>query len=72
MSNALLCLRLIVRFMIPFAVLLSVCSGIGCCLCPSSSSVVMNGIASCAFQNRLPHSASDADPIAAFIIFAST
>ena len=72
MSNDLLRLRLIVRFIIPFAVLLSVWSGTGSCLCPSSSRVVMNGIASCAFMNRPPHSASDADANTAYIFFAST
>ena len=71
MSNALLRLRFIILFMILFAVLLSVLIGTGRCLCPSSSKVVMCGIAFYALIYRLPHSASAADDITAFMIFAS-
>ena len=70
MSNALLRFRLIVLFIIPFAVLLSVLIGTGHCLCPSSSNVVMCGTAFCALIYELPHSASAADDITAFMIFA--
>ena len=49
--------------MIPSAVLLSVFNGTGSCLWPSSSSVIISWIASCAFMYNLPHSASAADDI---------
>ena len=72
MSIALLCLCLIVLFMIPSAVLLSVRIGIGGCGWSSSSNVVLIGDNYSVFMYSHPTSASATDPITVLIIFAST
>ena len=70
MSIALLlfCLNIPVR--IPHAVLLSVLIGVAGCLCPNSSHVTHSGTSSFAFIYNAATSASAADAITTFIIFA--
>ena len=57
-------------FATPTAVLLSTCMGVSGNLCPISSSVFLQGIASRAFINIAPNSASAADDMTAFMILA--
>jgi hypothetical protein len=53
------------------AVELSIWTGVGGCLCPSSSNVVRIGTAILALINSPPSSASAANDITALIIFAT-
>ena len=69
MSIALLLAWLNVPLIMPFAVLLSVCIGVAGCGCPNSSQVTRNG-SNCLLFNNAPISASAADYITPFIIFA--
>ena len=55
----------------PTAVLLLIQIGVGGCLCPSSSSVFLIGMPSCAFIKSAPSSDSAADDITFSIILAS-
>jgi hypothetical protein len=48
-------------FTTPSAVVLSVCMGVGGCLCPKYSSVCQAGMASLQLMSRAPISASAAD-----------
>mmetsp|Transcript_53885 Transcript_53885/g.60207 ORF Transcript_53885/g.60207 Transcript_53885/m.60207 type:complete len:80 (-) Transcript_53885:507-746(-) len=72
MPIALLLLCLIVPFMIPLAVLLSVRSDVAGCLCASSSAVTQSGTISCAAWYNDSTSASAADATTSFIILAMT
>ena len=67
---ALLLAWLNVPLMIPLAVLLSVCIGVGGCGCPSSSHVTRSGSIARAFIYNAAISALAADDITPFIIFA--
>ena len=53
----------------PIAVVLSVCIGVGGCLCPMVSNAWSAGIASLQLMKRAPNSASAAEDMTAFIIF---
>ena len=55
----------------PSDVVLSVCMGVGGCLCPISSRAWRAGIASRQLMKRAPSSASAADDMTAFIICAT-
>ena len=72
MSIVLFLCCLIVPFMIPLAVLLSVCSGVAGCSCPSSSAVVQSGTISWAAWNNDATSASAAIVTTIFSILAMT
>ena len=50
----------IVEFIMPSVVELSICTGVGGCLCPISYSVVCKGTAALQLIKVAPHSASDA------------
>ena len=63
---------LIVLFTKPMAVELSTCIGVGGCGCPISSRAIRRGTASFAVKNMAPTSASIAELMTLFIIFAST
>jgi hypothetical protein len=65
------CFCFTVLFMIPSAVLLSVCIGVAGCGWFNSSNVIRIGTASFAFIYNPPHSASAADCITDLIIFAN-
>ena len=52
----------------PRAVVLSVCIGVGGCLCPIVSNAWRVGIASLLLMKRVPNSASAAEDLTAFII----
>ena len=53
------------------AIVLSVCIGIFGCGCPISIRAILAGMASRAFMNNAPISASAADDMTAFIIWAT-
>ena len=57
--------------MTPRAVVLSVCIGVLGCGCPISMRAILAGMASRAFMNNAPISASAADDMTAFIIWAT-
>ena len=63
--------RLLAIFLLttPKAVLLSVCIGVGGCLCPMISSACRAGIASLQFMKRAPSSASAAEDITTLMIW---
>jgi hypothetical protein len=63
---ALVLFCLIVSLLYPVAVVLSVSIGVGGCLCPNSSNVVLRTTPSYAFMNTAPISASAADYITCF------
>ena len=71
MSMALVLLGWRFRFTTPNAVVLSVCIGVGGWGCPISSRVVLAGMASRAFMNNAPISASAADDMTALMICAT-
>ena len=50
----------IVEFIMPSLVKLSICTGVGGCVCPISPSVMRKGTADLQLMNVAPHSASDA------------
>ena len=58
--------------MIPVALLLSNCNGVGPCMCPSSSRVCRSGTASTALLNPDPVSASCTDDMTASMILLCT
>ena len=60
MSIALDCICCIVEFIMPSVVELSICTGVGACACPISSSVMPKGTADLQLMQVAPHSASDA------------
>ena len=68
---ALLLFCVIVPFIIPFAVLLSVLIFVAGYGCPISTNACLNGTANLAFMKRAAISASVADDITNFITFAS-
>ena len=70
MSIALLFCCLVVPFMIPLAVLLSVLSGVAGYLCPSSSVVICSGTIVCEALNSEATSNSAADETTIFNISA--
>jgi hypothetical protein len=57
---------LILPLLYPVAVVLSVSIGVGGCLCPNSSNVVLRKAPSFAFMNTAPIYASAADDITCF------
>ena len=61
MSMGLVCLGCTLPFMTASAIVLSVCSGVGGCLCPNSSSTILMYTASRAFMYSPASSASVAD-----------
>ena len=63
---------LIVLFTKPMAVDLSTCIGVGGCGCPISSRAIQRGAAYFAVKNTALTSASIAELMTLFIIFAST
>jgi hypothetical protein len=63
MSMAFVRFCLIVPLLYPVAVVLSVFSGVGGCLCPNSSNVVLRTAPYFAFMKTAPFSASAADDI---------
>jgi hypothetical protein len=63
MSIARVHLCLIVSLLYPVAVVLSVCSGVGGSGCPISSNLASKIVASFAFRNTDPISASAADAL---------
>ena len=67
MSIALVAFGCILLLAIPFAVVLSVCIGVGGCGCPISSSRLRCGTACFAFMNKPAISASAADDSTAFM-----
>ena len=71
MSIAFVRFGCIVCFTTPNAVELSICIGVGGCLCPISSSRCRIGTASRELIYSAPSSASAADDITAFIICAT-
>ena len=71
MSIAFVAFSCISLFTTPHAVELSVCIGVGGCLCPSSLRVLRIGTAFFALMNSPPSSASAADDITALMIPAS-
>jgi hypothetical protein len=69
MSMAFVRFCLIVPLLYPVAVVLSVSIGVGGCLCPNSSSVVLRTAPSFALMNTAPISTSAADDITCFVAF---
>ena len=63
---------LTVSFMMPEAVELSICMGVGPCGCPISSNEVFSTSPYLAFMNRPPSSASTAEAITFFRMAATT
>ena len=61
MSMALVCLGCTLPFMTASAIVLSVCSGVGGCLCPNSSSTILMYTALHAIMYSPASSASVAD-----------
>ena len=64
-------IRLLAIFLLttPKALLLSVCTGVGGCLCPRISSACRAGIASLQLMKRAPSLASAAEDITALMIW---
>ena len=63
---------LMVSLMMPDAVELSVCIGVGPCGCPISSNEVLSTYPSLEFMNTPPNSASAAEAITCFKMAATT
>ena len=70
MSIAFVAFGCILLLTTPLAVELSVCMGVGSCLCPNSSSVVHIGMACFALMKRAPSLASAAEDITVCMILA--
>ena len=71
MSIGLVAFGKILLLTTPKAVELSVCIGVGGCLCPNSSSVFLIGTAFWELMNNAPSSASAAEVMTALIIVAT-
>ena len=58
----------IVEFIMPSVVESSICTGVGGCVCPISSSVTRKGTAALQLMKVAPHSASDVADMTSLII----
>ncbi len=70
MSMALVCLGCTLPFMTASVIALSVCIGVGGCLCPNSSSMILMYIASCAIMYSPARSASVVDDMTFLMMYA--